>query len=123
MGAVARRQYWDDVGLVKLLTGVFAGPVVWAFNLEINYSLVPWACASGRTSVLAAVSVVALILVVGGGILSWRCWRSLKDGAGNGAGVRDRSAFLAVSGLALCALFAMLIATSATLHAFVSPCP
>ena len=123
MDSTPARQYWDDIGLVKLLTGVFAGPLAWGLNLEVNYSLVKWACASGRVPLLTLVSIVALIVVMAGFALSWRCWRELDDRARlHGGRVVDRSYFLAVSGLGLNALFALLIATSMSLHGIVSPC-
>jgi hypothetical protein len=117
------RQVWDDVGLVKLLAGVFTGPIAWGLNLELNYSLVKWACNSGHLWVLTLVSLVALIIVAGGFTLSWRCWTDLHEQADlRGGQVIDRSYFLAVTGLALNALFALLIAMSVSLHGIVSPC-
>jgi hypothetical protein len=117
------RQYWDDIGLLKLLTGVFVGPLAWGLNLEINYSLVKWACNSGRAPVLTLVSLIALLAVVGGLVLSWRCWTELREAASlRGGSSIDRSYFLALAGLGLNALFVVLIATSASLHAIVDPC-
>jgi hypothetical protein len=117
------RQYWDDVGLVKLLAGVFAGPIAWGLNLEVNYSLVKWACASGQVMVLTLVSVVAFIAVAAGFAASWRCWTRLPDDTDlRGDRVIDRSYFLALTGLALNALFAVLILTGLALHGVVSPC-
>lgn len=117
------RPYWDDIGLFKLLAGVFVGPLAWGLNLEINYSLVRWACGSGHAAVLTLVSVVALIAVVAGFAVSWRCWTRLHDDADlRGAGVIDRSYFLAIAGLSLNVLFALLILTSMSLHGIVSPC-
>jgi hypothetical protein len=123
MRSAPARQYWDDVGLVKLLVGVFVGPLAWGLNLEINYSLVKWACASGHAEVLTLVSVIAFIAVVAGLAVSWRCWTRLHDDADlRGARVIDRSYFLAVTGLGLNALFALLILTGVSLHGIVSPC-
>jgi len=117
------RQYWDDIGLVKLLAGVFAGPVAWGLNLEVNYSLVKWACESRQVMVLTLVSVVAFIAVAAGFTLAWRCWTRLRvDADPRGARVIDRSYFLALAGLGLNALFAVLIVTSVALHGVVGPC-
>jgi hypothetical protein len=119
----AARTYWDDIGLVKLVAAVFIGPVAWGLNLEINYSLVKWTCDSGRPSVLTLVSVVALIIVVLGFALSWRGWMELHHQADlRGARVVDRSYFLAVAGLGLNALFALLILTGVSLHGIVNVC-
>jgi hypothetical protein len=119
----AARTYWDDIGLVKLVAAVFIGPVAWGLNLEINYSLVKWACDSGRPSVLTLVSVVALIIVVLGLALSWRAWTELHHQADlRGGRVVDRSYFLALAGLGLNALFALLIVIGVSLHGIVNVC-
>ena len=121
-GEVAR-PYWDDVGLVKLLAGMFIGPAAWALNLEINYSLVKWTCASGNSEVLPILSAAALALVAGGLGLSWWCFSRLRQQAAvQGGRVVDRSHFLAVAGISLNALFALLILTSGSLHFIVGPC-
>ena len=123
MGGEAARQYWDVIGLVKLLAGVFVGPAAWALNLEISYSLVKWACASETPQLLPLLSATALAMVAGGFGLSWQCWSQLRAGADpEGARVVDRSHFLAVTGLGLNALFALLILTSGALHFIISPC-
>jgi hypothetical protein len=116
------RQYWDDIGLVKLLAGVFVAPLAWALNLEINYSLVKWACESDSSSVLTLVSFLAFISVATGFALSWRCWTELHEADLRGGRVVDRSYFLAVAGLGLNALFALLIAMGVSLHGIVDPC-
>ncbi len=122
-GEDATRPYWDDIGLVKLLAGLFIGPAVWLTNLQVNYSLVKWACASGHADLLPLISGVALALVAGGFMLSWRCFSRVRaDADPRGARVVDRSYFLAVAGLSLNAIFALLIATSGALHFIVSPC-
>jgi|SRR5688572_25796604 len=123
MRSDAARQYWDDIGLVKLLAGAFIGPAAWALNLEINYSLVKWACASDTPQLLPMVSSVALAMVAGGFALSWWCWIRLRAGADSDGGrVVDRSNFLAVAGLGRNGLFALLILTSGALHFIVTPC-
>jgi hypothetical protein len=123
MGGEAARRYWDDIGLVKLLAGVFVGPAAWALNLEINYSLVKWACASDTPQLLPLLSAAALTMVAGGFALSWQCWTRLRGGADpDGARVVDRSYFLAVTGIGLNALFALVILTTGALHFIVSPC-
>jgi hypothetical protein len=119
----AVRPYWDDVGLVKLLAGFFLGPAAWGLNLEINYSLVKWACASGTPEALSLLSLGALALVAIGFTLSWRCYAQLRPQADlRGGAVVDRSYFLAVAGLWLNALSALLIVTAGALHFIVSPC-
>ena len=117
------RPYWDDIGLVKLLTGVFIGPAAWALNLEINYSLVKWACRSSTPQVLPLMSGAALALAMFGLIVSWRAFAELRSRANlKGGRVSDRSYFLSVTGISMSAVFALLILTSGALHFIVGPC-
>ena len=117
------RPYWDDAGLVKLLAGVFIGPAAWLLNLQVNYSLVKWACASGNGEALAAFPAIALALVAAGFVLSFRGFAQLRAEADpQGGRVVDRSYFLAVAGLALNAVFALVLATGGALHFVVGPC-
>jgi hypothetical protein len=123
MGRHDVRVYRDDAGLAALLAGFSAGPVVWGFTLQINYSLVKWACLGGRPLILSVFSVIALALVAGGFWLSWRAWQKLRAHADiKGSTLVDRSYFLAVSGMWLNALFALLILTSSALPFIVKPC-
>ena len=117
------RPYWDDIGLLKLLMGIFIGPAAWALNLEINYSLVKWACRSAMPQVLPLMSGAALALAVFGLIASWRACAELRAQAHlHGGRVSDRSYFLSVAGISLSAIFALLILTSGSLHFIVGPC-
>jgi hypothetical protein len=117
------RGYWDDLGLAALLAGFFAGPLVWGLTLQINYSLVKWACLGGRPVILSLFSLIALALVGGGFWLSWRAWQKLRaHGDIEGAKTVDRSYFLAISGMWLSGIFALLILTSSVLPFIVRPC-
>jgi hypothetical protein len=119
----AARPYWDDIGLVKLLIGVFIGPATWALNLEINYSLLKWACRSGTPQVLPVISSGALALTVFGLIVSYRAFTQLRARADlHGGRIFDRSYFLALAGIGLGAFFALLILTAGSLHFIVGPC-
>ncbi len=123
MGGVGARAYRDGAGLTLLLAGLFTGPVVWGATLQLNYSLVKWACLGGRPLVLSLFSLIAFALVSGGFWMSWRAWRTLRaDADVKGGAQADRSYFLAVSGLWLNALFLLLILTSSALPFLVNPC-
>jgi hypothetical protein len=55
--------------------------------------------------------------------MSWSCWKIVRNGATpEGASLEDRSYFLAVAGLAMNAVFALLILTSAFARYYLSPC-
>jgi hypothetical protein len=114
--------YWDRTGLLKLLAGVFIGPAAWGLNLGANYSLVKWACASGTPQVLPLLSAAAFCLVAYGFVLSWAGLARVRHEASGDRPVHGRNRFLAVSGLWLNALFALLILTSGSLPFIVGPC-
>lgn len=119
----AARPYWDDIGLVRLLFGVFIGPAAWALNLEVNYSLVKWSCRAEAPHVLPMMSAGALALAVAGVIVSWRAFGELRTQSDlQGGRVPDRSYFLAIAGIGLNAVFVLLIVTSGLLHFIVGPC-
>ena len=117
------KQHDDRRELVKLLTAALIGPLAWAVNLQVNYSLVRRACESGHATLLTLMSLVALVAVAGGFVASWRAWVRLRVEADpRGHRVVDRNLFLAVAGLSLNALFVLLILTAGSLHGLVSPC-
>ena len=123
MSREAARPYWDGIGLVKLLMGLFMGPAAWALNLELNYSLVKWACRLDMPLVLPLVSTAALAVALAGLTVSWLAFKELRAHAHpDGGRVPDRSYFLAVAGIGLGALSALVILTSGSLHFIVGPC-
>jgi hypothetical protein len=50
-----------------LWTGILAGPAAWLLQFEINYALVPWACATGHLFALRLVTLGGLLLAAAGG--------------------------------------------------------
>jgi len=123
MGARPARHYWEDVGLVKLLAGFLLAPFAWLVDLEVSYVTVKWACANDARGVLFLIPVASLALVAFAGWLSWSCWRTLRADANlQGGRMEDRSYFLALAGLAMAAVFGLLIVTSLAPRYFLSPC-
>jgi hypothetical protein len=123
MGGHEARGYWEHVGLTRLLAGVLLPPLAWALDLQVSYALVKWSCATGWHAGLWIVPALSLSLVAAAAWHSWGCWTALRQQAAPaGAAHEDRSYFLAVTGLALAALFALLIVTSALPRALLSPC-
>jgi hypothetical protein len=123
MGSHAARDYWEDVGLAKLLFGFFLAPFAWLLDLQVSYATVKWACAADRRDVLLLLPLGSLALIALGTWLSWSCWTMVKDsGVEEGGTLQDRSYFLAIAGLAMNALFLLLILTSYAPRYFLSPC-
>ena len=123
MTAPAARHYWDDIGLVKLIGGFLLAPFAWLLDLQVSYVAVKWACANDRRDVLFLFPLGSLTLVALAGWLSWSCWRVLRaDADPEGGRMQDRSYFLAFAGLAMTAVFGLLIITSLAPRYFLSPC-
>jgi hypothetical protein len=89
--------------------GVFAGPVAWFLSTQANYALVPWICAHQ----VRLVPIVALVLAaasLGGGFVSWLAFRTSSvtpEGDSTGGGRPHR--FVALMGMGMAALFAVVI--------------
>jgi hypothetical protein len=93
-----------------LWAGVLAGPLATLVQLQVNYALVLWACGAGREWALHLVSLLALLATVAGGLLSWRNRRRAGGGwEDEGAGVVPRSRFMAVVGVLISALTALVV--------------
>jgi ABC-type nickel/cobalt efflux system permease component RcnA len=117
------QDFWDQTGLLMLVTGSLLAPFAWLLDMQISYSMVKWACENDRRSVLLAMPIGSLMLIAVGTWLCWSAWTRLR-GEAREAGGRpiDRSYLLALSGLALNALFGLLILTSFVPRYFLSPC-
>jgi hypothetical protein len=123
MGGHEARSHWEHVGLMMLIGGLLIGPFAWLLDLQISYASVKWACANNKRALLLALPIGSLALLAAGTWMSWSSWTKLRGDASNeGARMEDRSYFLAISGLALNALFALLILTSFVPRYFLSPC-
>jgi hypothetical protein len=123
MGGHAARTYWEDTGLAKLLGGFLLAPFAWLLDLQVSYAAVKWACAADRREVLFLFPLGSLSLIAFATWMSWSCWKMLRDRANaEGASIEDRSYFLAVAGLGMNAIFALMIVTSAVGRYYLSPC-
>jgi hypothetical protein len=102
---------------VALWAGVFAGPFAFAVDETVSYSLAPTACVAGAKLPLHVVALVTFAVALAGLAAAWRAWRRVGRGWGEpeeGAPVAGdpelgRRRFMAVSGLALSAGFALTI--------------
>ena len=122
MATAPEQSYWDGRGLVLLWLGMAAGPAAWAVNQVAGYALVKPVCRADAAATLVILVVVALLITVAGAAVAWSQAMKLRHANLKGARTEDRSLMLAVSGVALNALLALLIITSASAPAFLSPC-
>ena len=104
----ARLTRWP--GLLSLTLGVVVGPIAVLVNEELIYVTNMWACGTGKQLAMHVVPIVCLIVTLGAGLLAWRDWglvgRGVEDEA---ATVDSRSRFLALGGMAISSLSALLI--------------
>jgi hypothetical protein len=86
--------------------GLFAGALAWFVNTEANYALAGRLCG-WDAPVVPLVSAAALIIALGGGMLSWRALRLTVAPPEARGGSPDR--LLAGAGVIAAALFAAVI--------------
>jgi hypothetical protein len=103
--------------------GVFGGPLVWLVFLQLNYMLAPSACLSQNKTMLGIVTVIALFGTMASAFAAWRAWH--QTGATvqtEEGGVIGRSRFMALSGIGLSVLFALVVLASAIPIIFLGAC-
>ncbi|MGA8026522.1 MAG: hypothetical protein WB992_05210 [Bryobacteraceae bacterium] len=106
-----------------LWTGILAGPIVWLISFEANFALAPWACVFQWKLALYLVSIAALAVSAGSGILAWRQWTALgKEWPGDGGGALPRSRVMAIWGVLLSAMFFLVILAQAIPEVMLGAC-
>jgi hypothetical protein len=97
-----------------LWIGILTGPIAWAGDLLVRYSLVHWSCGTQQTVVLDLISVATLLLVIGGGAVAWRALRRTpSDAPTSGGRPLNRSRFMAMFGVLTSLLFAVVVVAGA----------
>jgi hypothetical protein len=123
MGGHEARSYWEHVGLMMLVASVLLAPAAWLLDVQISYATVKWACEHKTRVLLLAFPAGSLALVALSGWMAWSSWNTLRSVAsGEGGRMEDRSYFLALAGLGLSAVFALLILTSVLPRVLLNPC-
>jgi hypothetical protein len=106
----AVREFKEGAGPGVLWACMLAGPLAALSQLQANYALVLWVCGTGRAWSLHVVSLAALLVTTGAGLLSWRNWRRAgADWDDGGAGVLPRSRFMSVVGMLVSAHSALVV--------------
>ena len=103
-----RGWFSTPAGIALLWAGILAGPVAWALDLTVSYSIVKWTCGSQHTSVLHLITLAALLITAAGAAASWTALqRAPHEAAEDGPRPVDRGRFMALLGLVTCAVFAL----------------
>jgi hypothetical protein len=108
---------------LALWTSLLAGPIVWLVSFEANFALAPWACITQGKVALYAVSIIALVLSAGSGLLAWREWAELgKESPGDSEGTLPRSRIMAIGGVLFSVLFFLVILAQAIPEVMLKAC-
>src|SRR2546426_2864705 len=106
----AERCFSQGMGLLALWLGLLTAPLAWLVNLLLSYTLVLWACSTGRQYTLHLVTLAMLLVAAGGGCMAWRAWRQAgREWHDEAGGVLPRSRFMAAMGILLSSLFVLVI--------------
>ena len=97
-------------GLLSLTLGIVVGPIAVLVNEELIYLTNMWACGTGKQLAMHVVPIICLVVTLGAALLAWRDWDRVGRGVEDEAATVDsRSRFLALGGMAISALSALLI--------------
>ena len=119
----AKMSLVDGRELMTLAAAFVVPPLAFLLNLQINYALVLWACASGHEFVLHLVSMGTLLLAAGGGLIAWREWRrGGRRWPGQQEGGPPRNPFVPVMGILMSAMFFLVILAQWLPNFVLSPC-
>ncbi|HEX2191350.1 MAG TPA: hypothetical protein VHG51_20735 [Longimicrobiaceae bacterium] len=106
----AEERFTQPRGLARLWYAVLVGAAAWKLQLVVNYALVPYACWQRAEWMLHVASFVPMLLAATGGWVGWKIWKETGEGTDTAlGGPEGRSRFMALSAMALSALFVLVI--------------
>lgn len=121
MEANAATELKSDATIAELWVGVLVGPLAALMQLEVNYALVLWACSHHSTWPLHLVSVLALLVTIVAGLLSFRIWQRVSVNE-DGPGPAARTRLMTVIGV-LISIMMLLVIIAQWLAVFIhDPC-
>lgn len=108
---------------LALWAGILVGPIVWLISFEANYALAPWACIKQGKLSLYVISIIALLISAGSGLLAWREWKELaREFLAEGGGALARSRVMALAGMLMSAMFCLVIVAQAVPELVLAAC-
>ena len=131
--SVSREEVYQ---LRSLLFGLLAGPVTWSLYFMAGYGLTEFACKMGLlrpykhplnwvTITISVMTLISMGLVIYAAIYGYRRWDRLNEtqlGASEHELILSTKEFLAVAGIFLNILFAVLILITGIPPLFLSTC-
>jgi len=102
--------------------GIWIGALAWATSTQLNYSLVPWVCTSGVRITPWTAAALAVIALLGSGlsVYAFRHRRERLETERPQAGTPHE--MLAVLGIAIGVLFALIIVMQGVAGLFLTGC-
>ena len=123
MTTETRAPLGDGTRIGALWTANLLGPLAALVGLEIAYIFADRACTTGDMLPVHLTWIVSLLAATVAGWLGWREWRRWGGGhAGEEAGIEGRSRFLALMGMLLSAMAALVIAAQWSAAFVFHPC-
>jgi hypothetical protein len=108
--------------LARLWLGLMLPPLAWAMQMGAMYALQPWLCVHGQMRVPNdVISLLAAVVAAAGGVIAWRRRRVLASTSPEQR--RLRACFMASLGMALSAMFVLVILALWLPNHLMSPCP
>jgi hypothetical protein len=111
--------------IIRLWLGLLLPPLAWSVQLGSMYALQPWLCAHGGVHAPNdLISVLAAIIAAVGGVVAWRRRLAVSRLASDPTEQRrSRACFMASLGVALSAIFVLVIFAQWIPNHLLSSCP
>ncbi len=100
---------------ILLWIAILTGPIVWFLSFEANFAVSWWVCASGWKPAAFVVSLLALAITAGAGLLSWSQSRQIGP-------EQVRAHAMAMGGALLNAGFCLVLVAQALPHLLMNGC-
>ena len=108
---------------VSLWAGVVAPPILWMFQFQLLYMIVPWVCRNQHTWLMHLTSLLFVLILLGCAGLCWLEYTRLNvRGEDEEPGAVGRTHFLSLLGTWLALLTATLIFAQGVAGFFINPC-